>query len=90
MLPLQQAKEVRQSVIDYIKATFRFKEQAVGDAFYRFIEDRGNGMFKGPYISLKTPFIAASDEESKYPIGDFTIISSVQASVESIFSTVDG
>lgn len=63
MLPLQQAKEVRQSVIDYIKATFRFKEQAVGDAFYRFIEDRGNGMFKGPYISLKTPFIAASDEE---------------------------
>ena len=38
MLPLQQAREVRDSVIEYIKATFRFKEKDVSDAFYRFIE----------------------------------------------------
>ena len=56
MLPLQQAREVRDSVIEYIKATFRFKEKDVSDAFYRFIEDKENGLFKGPYVSLKTPF----------------------------------
>ena len=64
MLPLQQAREVRDSVIAYIKATFRFKEKDVSDAFYRFIEDKENGLFKGPYVSLKTPFVSATVEES--------------------------
>ena len=63
MLPLQQAREVRDSVIEYIKATYRFKEKDVSDAFYRFIEDKHNGLFKGPYISLKTPFVSATAEE---------------------------
>ena len=63
MLPLQQAYEVKTSVLEYIKATFRFKEAEVHNAFYRFIEDKDNGMFKGPYLSLKTPFIRANEEE---------------------------
>lgn len=63
MLPLQQAREVRDSVIEYIKATFPFKESEVANAFYRFIEDKETGIFKGPYISLKTPFVAATQEE---------------------------
>ena len=65
MLPLQQAREVRKSVMDYIKATFRFKEKTISDAFYRFIEDKEDGLFKGPYISLKTPFVSATSEESR-------------------------
>ena len=64
MLPLQQAREVRDSVIEYIKATFRFKEKDVSDAFFRFIEDKKDGLFKGPYVSLKTPFVSATPEES--------------------------
>ena len=65
MLPLQQAREVRDSVIEYTKATFKFKEKDVSDAFYRFIESKEDGLFKGPYISLKTPFVSATEEESK-------------------------
>lgn len=65
MLPLQQAREVRDSIIEYIKATFKFKEKDVGDAFYRFIESKDDGLFKGPYISLKTPFVSATEEENK-------------------------
>lgn len=64
MLPLQQAREVLDSVIQYIKATFKFKEKDVSDAFYRFIENKEDGLFKGPYISLKTPFVSATKEES--------------------------
>lgn len=56
MLPLQQAFEVKQSILEYLKATFNFKEKAVYKAFYDFIEDPVNGMFKGPYVSLKLPF----------------------------------
>ena len=65
MLPLQQAREVRDSIIEYIKATFKFKEKDVSDAFYRFIEDKEDGLFKGPFISMKTPFVSATEEESK-------------------------
>ena len=39
MLPLQQAEEVRTSILEYIKATYRFKDKNVSDAFYDFIED---------------------------------------------------
>lgn len=33
MLPLQQAREVRDSIIEYIKATFKFKEKDVKRCF---------------------------------------------------------
>lgn len=63
MLPLQQAYEVKTAVLEYIKATFHFKDAAVGKSFYSFIEDEENGLFKGPYVSLKTPFVKADDDE---------------------------
>ena len=63
MLPLQQAYEVRSAVLEYIKATFHFKDAEVGKAFYQFVEDPKNGLFKGPYISLKTPFVKAREDE---------------------------
>ena len=39
MLPLQQAYEVRSSVLEYIKATFQFKDADVGKAFTGIISD---------------------------------------------------
>jgi DEAD/DEAH box helicase domain-containing protein len=32
MLPLQQAYETREAIIEYLKATFNFKEKEVNDA----------------------------------------------------------
>lgn len=63
MLPLHQAYEVRTAVLEYIKATFQFKDLEVGKKFYEFIEDKKNGLFKGPYISLKTPFVKVEEDE---------------------------
>ena len=63
MLPLQQAYEVKHSIIEYLKATFRFKEKAVQKAFNGFINDEEEGVFKGPYISLKMPFVKAVASE---------------------------
>ena len=67
MLSLQQSYEVRASIIEYLKATFSFKEKEVGEAFLRFIEDGENGLFKGPYLSLKLPF-EKSDTASDIPL----------------------
>ncbi len=61
MLPLQQSYEVKHSVIEYLKATFIFKDKKVNEAFYQFINDKENGIFKGPYVSLKLPFVKSGN-----------------------------
>jgi DEAD/DEAH box helicase domain-containing protein len=62
MLPLQQAYEVKHSILEYLKATFSFKEKSVHEAFYNFINHQDEGIFKGPYISLKLPFVKSENE----------------------------
>lgn len=57
MLPLQQAYEVKHSILEYLKATFTFKDRKVAGAFDSFINHPEEGIFKGPYISLKLPFV---------------------------------
>lgn len=64
MLSLQQAIEIKESILAYLKATFTFQDKKVHKAFYDFITDPQDGMFKGPYISLKLPFVKANPEES--------------------------
>ena len=63
MLPLQQAYEVKHSILEYLKATFSFKDKSVHEAFYKFATDLEDGIFKGPYVSLKLPFVKATDDE---------------------------
>lgn len=63
MLPLQQASEVKESILEYIKATFGFKNQRVHQAFYQFVNNPTEGMFKGPYLSVKLPFVKATSHQ---------------------------
>jgi DEAD/DEAH box helicase domain-containing protein len=63
MLPLQQAYEIKHSIIEYLKATFSFKDKAVHRAFYNFINDPEDGIFKGAYVSLKLPFVTSQDQD---------------------------
>lgn len=63
MLPLQQAFEIKESIREYLKATFGFKVKEVHNAFYNFIDHKREGMFKGPYVSLKLPFRVESEHE---------------------------
>ena len=50
MLPLQQAYEVQHSILEYLKATFSFKDKAVHEAFYKFVNDTEDGIFKATVI----------------------------------------
>lgn len=65
MLSLNQAIEIKESILAYLKATFTFQDKEVDKAFYNFINDPTEGMFKGPYLSLKLPFVKASLKEQK-------------------------
>ncbi len=63
MLSLQQAREIKASIIAYLKATFTFQDKALHRAFYDFINHPEDGMFKGPYLSLKLRFVKATEED---------------------------
>jgi DEAD/DEAH box helicase domain-containing protein len=67
MLPLQQAFEVKESILEFIRTTYEFKDDDVQKAFYEFIEDPRHGLIKGPYISLKAPFLGA-EEGTEIPL----------------------
>lgn len=63
MLPLQQAFEVKLSILEYLKATFGFKDKGVEQAFDQFLTDPKEGIFKGPYVSLKLPFVTSTSND---------------------------
>ncbi|MBC7568708.1 MAG: DEAD/DEAH box helicase [Spirosoma sp.] len=64
MLPLHQAFEVRESILAYLRATFGFREQAVNDAFDQFLLDPDQGILKGPFVSIRLPFVRATDADA--------------------------
>ena len=52
---------MRGSILEFIRTTYRFKDTALQKAFYEFIEDPQRGLLKGPYVSLKAPFVSAPE-----------------------------
>lgn len=61
MLPLQQAYEVKEAIYEFIQTSYRFKDLDVSKAFNDFIRDKKHGLIKGPFISLKAPFVSAPE-----------------------------
>jgi|GEM_PF-360571 DEAD/DEAH box helicase domain-containing protein len=60
MLPLHQSKELTASLKSYFAATFPFRDRPVGKAFHDFIDRE---LFKGPYLSVKLPFVKAATKK---------------------------
>ncbi|MGF1498258.1 MAG: DEAD/DEAH box helicase [Elainellaceae cyanobacterium] len=61
MLPAHLADNVRRQVLYYLQSTFDFRDEEVGRAFERFLEDPEKGIFKGPWVQLKRPFRLADE-----------------------------
>ncbi|MEI6232646.1 MAG: DEAD/DEAH box helicase [Planctomycetota bacterium] len=61
MLPATLAHNVREQILHYIGATFEFREKNVEKALSRFLEDRDNGIFKGPWVQLRRPYRPAPE-----------------------------
>lgn len=56
MLSLLQAEEIKNAVVEYLKATYNFDDKNVEQAFGDFLYNKRHGMFKGPYIQIRLPF----------------------------------
>jgi DEAD/DEAH box helicase domain-containing protein len=63
MLPPHLSQEVQASIRAYFEATYPFRDKATAEAFHAFIAREQEGMFKGPYLSVKLPFQKATSEE---------------------------
>ena len=64
MLPLHQAYEIKEAIREYLKATFTFQQPELNKAFDNFISHERNGIFKGPYVSIKLPFVKANASDT--------------------------
>jgi DEAD/DEAH box helicase domain-containing protein len=66
MLPATLAQEVKKQVRHYLEATFPLRDPDFEAALGRFIDDPGNGLFKGPWLQLRRPYRLAADKGEKF------------------------
>lgn len=56
MIPSLVAGEVRRALVDYLATTFGLSDDDVRDALSEFLTDPAEGIFRGPYLRVRTPF----------------------------------
>ncbi|MEO0433908.1 MAG: DEAD/DEAH box helicase [Cyanobacteria bacterium J06656_5] len=66
MIPSVIASEVRSSVSDFLKTTFRHSTHGFEGLMDRFLAD-GENCFKGPYVSIALPFRTGSSGPDYFP-----------------------
>ena len=68
MIPSLVAGEVRRALVDYIAATFSLADDDVQEALADFLTDRAEGIFRGPYVQVRTP-LRPVDSDWRSPLG---------------------
>lgn len=56
MIPSLVAGEVRRALVDYLATTFGLSDDDVRDSLSEFLTDSATGIFRGPYLRVRTPF----------------------------------
>ncbi|MFE0153215.1 DEAD/DEAH box helicase [Nonomuraea sp. NPDC059007] len=56
MKPTLAAEELRRSLTQYLTTTFALAEPPVREALERFLNHGEQGIFRGPYLRIRTPF----------------------------------
>ena len=56
MIPSLVVTEIRSALVEYLASTFALADDDVRDALSAFLEDEGDGIFRGPYLKVRTPF----------------------------------
>lgn len=58
MIPLLVAREVRETLLDYLRSTWQLADRDLEKALLSFLSGE-RGMFKGPWVRLGLPFTLA-------------------------------
>ncbi|WP_248965309.1 DEAD/DEAH box helicase [Sphaerisporangium perillae] len=61
MRPTLAAEELQRSLTQYLTTTFALADQPVREALERFLNHPEQGIFRGPYLRIRTPFRPAED-----------------------------
>ena len=60
LLPSLQAERIRRSIVDYLSTTFALTDAEPRRVLTDFLEDEKQGVFVGPFVRLRLPYLAAS------------------------------
>ena len=56
MRPTLAAEELKTNLTQYLSTTFALADPPVREALEKFLNDPVNGIFRGPYLRIRTPF----------------------------------
>jgi replicative superfamily II helicase len=60
--PTLAAEELKRNLTQYLATTFALADQPAREELKRFLNDPGQGMFRGPYLRIRTPFLHAQGD----------------------------
>ncbi|WP_454932560.1 hypothetical protein, partial [Actinomyces oricola] len=60
LLPSLQAERIRRSIVDYLSTTFALTDAEPRRVLADFLQDEEQGVFIGPFVRLRLPYLAAS------------------------------
>ena len=61
MRPTLAAEELKTNLTQYLSTTFALADPPVREALEKFLNHPANGIFRGPYLRIRTPFRPADD-----------------------------
>src|SRR5690242_7293596 len=56
MIPSLAAAELREGIVEYLSTTFAIGDEETRDALIDFLTDEADGIFRGPFLRVRTPF----------------------------------
>lgn len=62
MRPTLEAAGLKETLLQYLSTTYALSDEGAREALHRFLGDETNGMFRGPFLRIRTPFTPAGDD----------------------------
>ena len=62
MIPSLVAGELQEAIVEYLSTTFALSDDETRAALSRFLADPVDGIFRGPFIRVRTPYRPVSDD----------------------------
>ncbi|MBZ6091922.1 DEAD/DEAH box helicase [Streptomyces olivaceus] len=66
MRPTLEAQGLKESLLQYLSTTYGLADEGARKALNAFLGDETSGMFRGPYLRLRTPFTPADEGWQKH------------------------
>src|SRR4051794_38749141 len=61
MRPTLQARGLKESLLQYLSTTYALSDEGARESLHRFFGDEDSGMFRGPFLRIRTPFTVADE-----------------------------